>query len=68
MRINKYCLGILFSMLLFSASIKAQVELVPVSHSVYGFLDRMLTNKVIDSYSSSMKPVSRREIAKSLLK
>ncbi|HWA07439.1 MAG TPA: hypothetical protein VG961_12880, partial [Ignavibacteria bacterium] len=44
----------------------SQVELVPLSNPVYDFLDRMFTNKVIDSYSSSMGPVSRREAANCL--
>lgn len=43
-------------------SLFAQVELVSPTNSVYDFLDRMLINKIIDSYTYSMKPVSRREI------
>lgn len=45
----------------------SQVELVPLSNTVYDFLDRMSANKVISDYSSSMSPVSRRETAKMLL-
>lgn len=50
-----------------SFDVYSQVELVPLSNPVYEFLDRMFTNKVIDSYSSSMGPVSRKEAAKLLL-
>ncbi len=53
----------LFLLLLF-VSVKislSQVELVPLSNPVYSFLERMLTDKVIDSYSASMGPISRRE-------
>lgn len=64
----KYSLS--FSLLLilfFSGSrLYSQAELVPPSNIVYNFLDRMLTNKVITGYSSSMAPISRREIAKYL--
>jgi hypothetical protein len=62
MKLNK-C-GILFCFLyLFSSIAMAQVELVPASHKVYDFLDRMLINGVIENYSSSMIPISRREVA-----
>jgi len=56
----KYLIALLF---VFSVSQAAfsQVELVPLSNPVYDFLDRMFTNKVIDDYSSSMGPISRRE-------
>lgn len=53
----------LFLLLLF-VSVKislSQVELVPLSNPVYSFLERMFTDKVIDSYSASMGPISRRE-------
>ena len=64
----KYSLSFLFVLILiFSCShVYSQAELVPPSNSVYTFLDRMLTNKVITGYSSSMAPISRREIAKYL--
>jgi hypothetical protein len=52
--------------LLCSSRLFAQSELVPPSNKVYDFLDRMLTNKIISGYSSSMAPVSRRDIAKYL--
>jgi hypothetical protein len=41
----------------------SQVELVPLSNTVYNFLDRMFTSKIIDDYSASMSPISRREAA-----
>ncbi|MEO8512152.1 MAG: capsule assembly Wzi family protein [Ignavibacteria bacterium] len=41
----------------------SQVELVPLSNPVYNYMDRMFTDKVIDSYSASMGPISRRETA-----
>ncbi len=41
----------------------SQVELVPLSNPVYGYMDRMFTTKIIDSYSSSMGTISRRETA-----
>jgi hypothetical protein len=67
MKINKYCIFVLFCYLFFFCSIAtAQVELVPASHKIYDFLDRMLINGVLDNYSSSMIPVSRREITKYL--
>lgn len=56
-----------FFLLLFFISITklswSQVELVPISNPVYDFMERMFTTKIIDSYSSSMGPVSRRETA-----
>ncbi len=45
-----------------STNLFSQVELVPVSNKVYSFLDRMNTNKVIEGFSESMLPVSRREV------
>jgi Capsule assembly protein Wzi len=64
MKINKYGFCVLFCILfLFSEVVNAQVELVPASNKIYDFLDRMLVNGVIENYSSSMIPVSRREIA-----
>jgi hypothetical protein len=56
----------LFIVLLPCSGIFAQVELVAPSNKVYDFLDRMLTNKVITGYSSSMAPISRKEIARYL--
>jgi Capsule assembly protein Wzi len=57
----KYLLfGLLLILLTYSSF--SQVELVPPSNPVYDFLDRMLTNKIIVDYSSSMAPISRREI------
>jgi hypothetical protein len=44
----------------------SQVEMTPASDAVYDYLDRMLTMKIIDDYSSSMKPISRGEIGKYL--
>jgi hypothetical protein len=41
--------------------------MVPPSDRIYDFLDRMETNKIIESYSSSMLPISRREIARFLV-
>jgi hypothetical protein len=58
---------ILFLLLCSCSRISAQVEMVPPSDKIYDFLDRMLVNKVIDNYSSSMLPISRREIAKLLM-
>jgi len=56
----KYLLALLFAFCISEAAF-SQVELVPLSNPVYDFLDRMFTNKVIDDYSSSMGPISRRE-------
>lgn len=50
-----------------SCTVFSQVELVPLSNPVYGFLERMYTNKVIDNYSPTMGPVSRKETANLLL-
>ncbi len=56
--------GLIFIFLISIIKISnAQVELVTSTHRVYDFLDRMLENKIIEKYSSSMHPVSRREIA-----
>lgn len=60
--VTKFALIILFATGV-SSTLQSQVELVPVTNTVYDFLDRMLINKVITGYSSSMKPVSRREVA-----
>lgn len=57
----KYLLtGLLLVVVSYSAY--SQVELVPPGNPIYDFLDRMLTNKVIFDYSSSMIPISRREV------
>ena len=40
--------------------------MVPLANPVYDYLDRMSIDKVIDSYSSSMSPISRREVGKYL--
>jgi hypothetical protein len=53
-------------LLTFSSISYSQADLVPVSSNVYDFLDRMFINKVIDNYSSSMLPLSRREIGRYL--
>jgi hypothetical protein len=64
MKRNKYFFCILFSALLFTAgTANAQVELVTSSDRVYNFLDRMLINGIIQNYTSSIAPISRREIA-----
>ncbi len=62
----KYFIAIFFVVCI-TQSAFSQVELVPLSNPVYDFLDRMFTNKVIDDYSASMGPISRRE-AGNLLK
>lgn len=68
MKKNKYFFCILFLLLFFSVNpVNAQVELVPSTDKIYSFLDRMLTDGIIQSYSSSMTPVSRREIGKLLV-
>ena len=64
---NKYSFFLFVLLFIVSSSIFAQVEMVAPSNKIYDFLDRMLTNKIIFSYSSSMAPVSRREIAKYLM-
>ena len=67
MKTKNYGFFILFSLLLLSTTVlKAQVELVPSSNKVYDFLDRMSVNGIIENYSSSMVPISRREIARYL--
>jgi hypothetical protein len=67
MKTKKYVFFKLFLLLFFSATaLKAQVELVPSSNKVYDFLDRMSVNGIIENYSSSMVPISRREIARYL--
>jgi hypothetical protein len=67
MKTKNYGFFILFFLLLvLSPVVKAQVELVPTSNNVYDFLDRMSVNGIIENYSSSMIPVSRREIARYL--
>lgn len=54
--------------ILFTAKISlSQVELVDPSNKVYDFLDRMQTNKIITNFSSSMLPISRKEIANLLV-
>lgn len=58
----KYCFALLLFICL-TQSVFTQVELVPLSNPVYDYFDRMLTNKVIDNFSSSMGPLSRREAA-----
>lgn len=67
MKKNKYFFCILFLILLFPVNqSRAQAELVPPSDKIYNFLDRMLTEGIIQNYSSSMVPISRREIGKLL--
>src|SRR4030095_15284395 len=58
----KYFLLLLFIITVTKTSL-SQVELVPISNPVYDFLDRMFTNKIIDGFSQSMGPISRRETA-----
>ena len=68
MKKNKYFFCILFLLLFFSVNpVNAQVELAPPTDKIYSFLDRMLTDGIIQSYSSSMAPISRREIGKLLV-
>lgn len=57
-----------FSAVLFlnTGILYSQVEMVPLSNPVYEYLDRMFIDKVIDNYSSSMLPLSRREVGKHL--
>ncbi len=60
----------LFNFVLFIAlncSLYSQVELIPLSNPVYGFFERMYTNKVTDNYSPTMGPISRKEAANLLL-
>lgn len=65
MKKNKYFFCILFLLLLFPVNrADAQVELVPPSDKIYNFLDRMLTQGIIQNYTSSMAPISRREISR----
>src|SRR5437867_2194953 len=52
-----------FLLLLLSSNSYSQVEMVAPSNRIYGFLERMGTNKIIGNYSSSMIPISRRQIA-----
>ncbi|MGA2667561.1 MAG: capsule assembly Wzi family protein [Ignavibacteria bacterium] len=61
-----HCL--IFTSIIFTSSqLYSQVEMVPPSDKIYDFLDRMSVNKIIDNYSSSMLPISRREISKYLI-
>ncbi|MFI5144619.1 MAG: hypothetical protein ACHQJ4_03405 [Ignavibacteria bacterium] len=54
--------------LIFTTSkIYSQLDLVDPSNKIYDFLDRMQTNKIISDYSSSMLPVSRKEVARLLM-
>ncbi len=64
---NKYTFFLFVLLFFVSSSVLAQVEMVAPSNKIYDFLDRMLTDKIIFSYSSSMAPISRREIAKYLM-
>ncbi len=65
MKKHGYTFYILFLLFLLPAfRVSAQVELVPPSDRVYGFLDRMLTNGIIKDYTPSMLPLSRREIGR----
>jgi len=43
------------------------MELVDPSDKIYDFLDRMQTNKIITEYSSSMHPISRKQVASLLV-
>lgn len=45
----------------------AQVEMVPVGHSVYGFLKRMQLEGFIPEYNSASLPLSRGEVAEYLI-
>jgi hypothetical protein len=65
MGINKYFLAALV-LIVITCNCYSQVELVPAGNMVYDFLDRMQTNKVIIDYSSSMVPISRREVGRLL--
>ena len=66
MKKNKYAFFVILSfffLCVVSGISQAQVELVPASNKIYDFLDRMLVNGIISNYSSSIAPISRREIA-----
>ena len=60
---------ILFLLILFISAntIFAQVEMVPVGHSVYKFLKRMQLEGFIPEYNSASLPISRGEVAEYLL-
>ncbi len=45
----------------------AQVENVPIENQVYEFLDRMNVRGILDKYSNSVLPISRREIGELLM-
>ena len=45
----------------------AQVENVPVSNQVYGFLDRMAVKGILPLYNNTMIPLSRREVGDLLM-
>lgn len=49
--------------LIVTVSIFSQVELVPVSHKVYPFLQRMELKGLIENYNSGNLPLSRKEVA-----
>lgn len=64
---NKYSFFLFVLFFVVSSTVFTQVEMVAPSDKIYDFLDRMLENKIIFTYSSSMAPISRREIAKYLV-
>ncbi len=49
--------------LTFSVDAFAQVEMVNPSHSVYGYLERMMTMKVITDYNPANIPISREAVS-----
>lgn len=62
-----YAFLTLIILLVFNIECFSQVELVPSQDRIYNFLDRMMTNKAIENFSSSISPISRREIAHFLI-
>lgn len=62
----KILLPIYLVSILCTFKLYSQVELVPPSHRIYSFLERMYENKIIANYSPAIQPISRREIAKYL--
>lgn len=55
------------TVVVFSRSVSAQAENVPVAHPVYNFLKRMEMKGIIGKYHDAILPLSRRQIAEFLI-
>ncbi|MBS1517303.1 MAG: hypothetical protein JSS91_04380 [Bacteroidetes bacterium] len=60
---KKFFLLLVLILFVFLKNSEAQVELVPADNPVYGYLERMLTMKIIKGYNPAVVPISRGSVS-----